>query len=380
MNGIYEKSKFLHYILNTPDLSSDNLLEYANTSGLHIPNCGYIVAILRIDADKNKITDDSDMARIALIDLLCRSFTNSNHYFIPDILLNATLPVVVFENEDDGIFGVFNRLSGFKDAFYAQTGLNFAFGISSLKQNFSDVKIAYSEAQRDLKKTFELNHSESGISVTPISKMLIQDICMAVGQLNTQKAEALIDDLFKGLSENSFNNFGEAREAMLTLSAAIIIDDSIPLEIRTVLSEQYNPIEDLKLCTTVSDLRSWIIRMVRDAILLLDGMITEAHSPIVSKAIKYTMIHYDTPLTSTFIASRLFISSNHFMRVFKNEMGKTYSDYLAEYRVTLAKKFLKNNNYKIHDIGSMVGYSNSKYFNRIFKKYVGQSPSDYRRY
>lgn len=53
------------------------------------------------------------------------------------------------------------------------------------------------------------------------------------------------------------------------------------------------------------------------------------------------------------------------MRIFKRETGKTFTEYLTEYRIEMALQMLNTNNYKIYEVSKCVGYSNPKYFCKI---------------
>ncbi|MDE7246483.1 MAG: helix-turn-helix domain-containing protein, partial [Lachnospiraceae bacterium] len=43
-----------------------------------------------------------------------------------------------------------------------------------------------------------------------------------------------------------------------------------------------------------------------------------------------------------------------------------------------AKRLLKGTDKKVYEIAQVVGYPDSKYFNRVFKENVGVSPREYR--
>jgi two-component system response regulator YesN len=64
--------------------------------------------------------------------------------------------------------------------------------------------------------------------------------------------------------------------------------------------------------------------------------------------------------------------------MFKKETGKTMTEYLNEIRIEKACNLLTNPEYKIYQVGEMVGIPNSYYFSRIFKKSIGCTPSEYR--
>lgn len=68
-----------------------------------------------------------------------------------------------------------------------------------------------------------------------------------------------------------------------------------------------------------------------------------------------------------------------FIRCFKRYMGMTPMQYITSIRINKAKDLLKNTDFSIQEISSLVGYENPLYFSRIFKKQTGRSPSGYRR-
>ena len=67
-------------------------------------------------------------------------------------------------------------------------------------------------------------------------------------------------------------------------------------------------------------------------------------------------------LSVTIIAEELSVSEGYLRKVFKDELKITISEYLNNYRLDMAKKILSENNVKISDIYSKVGFTSSQYF------------------
>jgi AraC-like DNA-binding protein len=53
--------------------------------------------------------------------------------------------------------------------------------------------------------------------------------------------------------------------------------------------------------------------------------------------------------------------------------------YLNRYRITQAKRLLKETDHTITQIAMDVGFSDSGYFSRVFRRETGMSPEAYRR-
>ena len=78
------------------------------------------------------------------------------------------------------------------------------------------------------------------------------------------------------------------------------------------------------------------------------------------------------------IAEAAWLSTAYACTLFKSETGTTINQFISNYRIERAKLLLADPRYKITDIASRLGYSDSNYFGKSFKRLVGLSPSEYR--
>lgn len=110
-------------------------------------------------------------------------------------------------------------------------------------------------------------------------------------------------------------------------------------------------------------------------------LFTEASGKDFSKntrrAVAYINEHYTENITLEEVADRLGMNAVYAGQVFKKEMGVSFKQYLAELRVEKAKELLRSGNYKIYQVGEMVGYQTTQYFCNVFKKVTGVSPAEY---
>ena len=72
-------------------------------------------------------------------------------------------------------------------------------------------------------------------------------------------------------------------------------------------------------------------------------------------------------------------SKSNFCKIFKRVTGDTFHNVLTRHRVEIACLHLKESTASIDNIGSTVGFSDSKSFCRTFKKLIGESPGTYRK-
>lgn len=116
------------------------------------------------------------------------------------------------------------------------------------------------------------------------------------------------------------------------------------------------------------------------------GSLSEAPAPdnpnpsidSIRLAIAYIREHFGEDLTREDIAARVYMSSAHFGRLFKQETGVSFLDYLTDIRMRNALLLL-NTNMKVQDIGKMVGYPSKNRFFINFRNYTSYTPTEYRR-
>ncbi len=96
------------------------------------------------------------------------------------------------------------------------------------------------------------------------------------------------------------------------------------------------------------------------------------------KMIQFIIENYNEKITLFDIASAANISKSEALRCFHQEMCTTPVQYLIDYRLSQAKKFLISTNDTVTQIASRVGIDNVSYFVRIFTKNLGITPKAFR--
>lgn len=94
--------------------------------------------------------------------------------------------------------------------------------------------------------------------------------------------------------------------------------------------------------------------------------------------LKYIENHYMEKITIAKIAGEVQFSESHFMRFFKDTMGTTFTDYLKDYRLTMAARLLRSSDSAILAIAEETGFENLSYFNRSFKNKYHMTPRQFR--
>jgi AraC-like DNA-binding protein len=109
-------------------------------------------------------------------------------------------------------------------------------------------------------------------------------------------------------------------------------------------------------------------------------MIAESgvESPVVARARAFIAEHLGDDLSLGAVAGAMHVSPTYFCKLFKAELGLTFTDYLARVRVETVKHALLNPHTRISEAAFEAGFQSLSQFNRVFRRVAGQSPSTYR--
>lgn len=98
---------------------------------------------------------------------------------------------------------------------------------------------------------------------------------------------------------------------------------------------------------------------------------------IVRQTTDIIMREIDRELSLQAIADRLHLNSSYLSRRFKQVVGLSFSDYVLEKKMKLAKELLLSGS-TIAAAAERTGFKDASYFNRVFRKYWGVTPGDMR--
>ena len=108
-------------------------------------------------------------------------------------------------------------------------------------------------------------------------------------------------------------------------------------------------------------------------------LIEDNNTQRLQKVYMYVMCNYHQSISLSEISDHLHMEKTAFCTFFKKNHGKTFIEFLLDYRINIVCEMLKNTDKNISDICVSSGFQDIPYFNRIFKRYKKISPSEYRK-
>ena len=137
-------------------------------------------------------------------------------------------------------------------------------------------------------------------------------------------------------------------------------------------------IRELQSCTDIENLKKWFLDKTREICTKLENSKEKEASSIIDRAKEYINENFRRDISLDDVSREVDISPYYFSKLFKQETGKNFIEYLTEIRLKNARELLQDSRLSIKEICAQSGYSDPNYFSRIFKKYEGVTPSEFR--
>lgn len=137
-------------------------------------------------------------------------------------------------------------------------------------------------------------------------------------------------------------------------------------------------IQEIQGCADMDGLKNWFLDKTREICTKMEDSREKEELSIIDKAKSYINANFSRDISLDDVSREADISPYYFSKLFKQETGKNFIEYLTQIRLRNARELLQNSQYSIKEICAQSGYSDPNYFSRIFKKYEGMTPSEYR--
>ena len=100
--------------------------------------------------------------------------------------------------------------------------------------------------------------------------------------------------------------------------------------------------------------------------------------PEIMTVITYIDGHLKEELSASQVSALIGYQPKYFSRLFKNEMGCNYSDYVCSRRIGRARELLLETALPVQQIAEICGFSEVSYFSNRFKQETGMTPKQMR--
>lgn len=165
-------------------------------------------------------------------------------------------------------------------------------------------------------------------------------------------------------------------EHLLYLSTVFIrMIQSHGWPMQKILGADYAHFMSLDTLVSQSQMVAWAQRVVERMIAYVRDERKSSNHQLVKEILVTVDQMLSEELNLYSLAERMYVNSSYLSRLFKKEMGESFSGYVMMRRMERAKELLLADA-KVFDAASAVGYRDISYFAKVFRKYWGVGPSE----
>lgn len=139
-----------------------------------------------------------------------------------------------------------------------------------------------------------------------------------------------------------------------------------------------NYLAEIQGTADINMLRQWFLRKTREICEKIETSREREYENVISRVKSYINENYAKDISLEEASQMVDISPYYFSKLFKQEVGETFIEYLTRTRISNARRLLDDPRYSIKEVCVMCGYGDPNYFSRVFKKYENMTPSEYR--
>ena len=262
------------------------------------------------------------------------------------------------------------------------------FSLGRMFHNIGEISRYYKEADEKLSKRLiagkdQIFREQASMGNTvDFFNLDLKDekqIMVAIKAGNMEKITQYLNDIFDRIIELkvSYKSIQMICAELIGLANRTAREAS--LDVKQIYSNEDIPYEEMKKHETILEVKKWIGGVYERLVQLLLGTdISEYYMEPTKKAIKYIRQHYTQDLSLNQAAETIGVNSSYLSRIFKEDCGMGFAEYLNSIRVKQAQYLIERSDIKLREIVKLVGFNNYTYFFKVFKTAVGITPLEYK--
>lgn len=386
------KKEFLINLINGFFKSEKDILDESAYLGVNCHGGNNICFIAELDdtgAQSGGQVWDSHLLQFVMQNI-AQDFLNKLGSGESFFLRTGEIICLVFSKTEEQVLArqVLSISNGIRKMTRKITGYSVTIGIGRTCSTPAGIPASYSEAREALQykaylgkdriydiRSIDTQHSPGCYKSNDV-EILLNTIKMG----NKENALSALDNIFKEVHS-------EDRE-ICPIDLKLLYMDIVNSVFKTILdaNASFDDFSDFSLkffrqldrLQTVDEFHEWLADTVVKIIDVLGKYRNSKKRKVIEKAVEYVNSHFTESITLNGVADKFFLNASYFCKVFREEMGESFTKYFMNLRIQKAKELLTDPTRKVYEIAGMVGYDDVQYFTKIFKSISGVTPMQYR--
>lgn len=286
--------------------------------------------------------------------------------------------VFAYEERIEAIERMRSLLNRLQDQF----DLRFRAGIGRICR-FQDIRLSYQEAADAIQNSkSRIAHTDDlvgrGIYEDRYPIELERDLFEALeeGDLETMRMRA--EKFFDWISRKEPEDLSSMRLKALELVLRAEFSAFTAGAVNYAYNYRKDYLGQVNALSSAGQVRVWFMDHMSTITSTIRGRIEDQSESAVTRARKYIQENYAREISLDDVSREVNVSPYYFSKLFKEEVGRNFIDYLTELRIEKAKEMLLDQTMTVKEAGARAGYADQNYFSRIFKKQTGMTPRQFR--
>lgn len=317
---------------------------------------------------------------------------------VRDILLKASACIVgpfmasrivvfiPFENsmsEDEAFICQQGLVREVYSAISVKIGTKTKIGAGIISSDLKDTVRSYNSALKALNSIAEIGGTSFALQQNETKKTVIDSVQSETHLLNRLNSGDV--DGTKSLAQMWLDSLFEARKTLDTIRNAVF---RVLVTARSSVSEIHkdyanepafnNTFAILSSCNDPADFLEYVVPQLVECAGIICRNHSQKENPVVTKAKAYIEAHLSDEISLEQTADEAGVNPFYLSKIFKEETGGNFIDYVNFHRLEKARKLLKEGELSIKEISWECGYSDQNYFSKIFRRKFGITPTEYK--
>ncbi len=274
------------------------------------------------------------------------------------------------------------RMRGLLSRLQEQFGLKFRAGIGRITR-FQDLRMSYQEASAAIQDSrSRIAHTDDLVTHGryednyPIE--LERDLLASIRSGDSDGMSLKAGQFFDWIEEKDPDDLNSMRLKALELVLRAESDAFYAGAVDYAYNYRKDYLQQVNALASADEVRVWFLDHMSTITSGIRDRIEEQSESTVTKAIKYIQENFTKEISLDDVSREVNVSPYYFSKLFKEEVGKNFIEYITELRIDEAKKLLRDERLAIREAGALSGYPDQNYFSRIFKKQTGMTPRQFR--
>jgi two-component system response regulator YesN len=344
------------------------------------------VAVIEVQTDGAGGTGDEESGTIVQMRCLELARRHFERYEYVQVFFDNGQRIVVLCN--DGTIDLWESLEVLKDLLVSDADCSVSIGVGNAFAKREEIRHSYREACDAVKFRYlvGMNKVISAAAVRyPQTVRPLEDdrlsgfgflVKAGLGEKAGELAASVFHEACAGTPDRE--RLRVTACGFIAVILSVLTEAGIPAE--EVFGRDGMPFDPVFRFETLPELQAQIGAFARRAAEVVRGTQGRTVRKIIRDVRDYIDANYAHPfLTLSGVAKKFSMNLSYLSRLFKEETGSTFVEYLGRVRMEHAIELLNETDKKAYQIAEEVGIVDPHYFSVCFKKHTGVSVAEYRK-